>query len=146
VTKLLSRLAACAAGLTVGGCTTSEPAWNGTYKITTSGDTCHPSDALSIEFKDNTVGVGYPDKMPLPTMSSVANVVFDQLHVTFDSTWSYRNTDTFDFSSDVEHYALTVSPTTMTGTVDGSYNGEYNTQMWSCMATLAVTGTREPGT
>ncbi|HET9989604.1 MAG TPA: hypothetical protein VFQ65_13825 [Kofleriaceae bacterium] len=134
-----SWLVVCLAGLTA--CTT-EPAWNGTYKISTSGDTCHPSDASSIDFKDNIVGVGYPAKAPLPTTYSVTNVVFDHLQVTFDSAWSYRNTDSFDFSSDQEHYALTVSPTTMTGTVDGTYNGEYYSNMWSCTATLTVTGTR----
>ena len=138
----LSCLAVCVAALAASACATNDPPWNGTYALSTSGDTCHASDASSIEFADNTVIVGYPAAAPLPMTYSVSNIVFDHLHVTFDSAWSYRNSDTSDHSSDVEHYALTVSPMTMTGTVDGSYAGQYNTQTWSCSATLTVTGTR----
>ena len=117
----------CAAGFAM-GCTTKIP--DGTYALAMTGDSCQPMNTTSVTFENDTV-VG----------DSAA--VIDGSNVTFDAMYSYRNSDSGDFTDWHEHFELTVGATTLTGTLTASYDGMFYTHTWSCMPTLAVTGTRD---
>jgi hypothetical protein len=122
-------LVICAAGLTT-GCTTAAPGIaDGTYALSISGDTCKQSSWTAITFANDML-VGQP------------SAVIDGTTVTFDSNSSYRNTDSGDWNEAQEHFVLSVGEYTLSGTLDASYAGMFYQQMWSCMPTLTVTGTR----